>query len=153
MNYVFFIALLHLAFSYSKLTIPSQLTCIGPLSNPYASYMTGLASSSYYPTSSAGSFYYIPNIISFALATDQTVFPLMDRHLKSLRISFYRLAAAFMASTLTPLNYHLYYATDKGFLKCIVQSYPKLVYGFMGVTCFILDSSMIVTNNLDLAYA
>jgi hypothetical protein len=28
-----------------------------------------------------------------------------------------------------------------------------LVYGFMGVTCFILDSSMIVTNNLDLAYA
>ena len=79
----------------------------------------------------------------YASAYDPTLFPLMNRHLKSISISSYILVGAFKfnSSTLNIIQYSLYYMTDKGLLNCAVTSYPKMMNGFIAAGCNNIDSS------------
>lgn len=79
----------------------------------------------------------------YASAYDPTLFPLMDRHLKSVSISSYFLVGAFKfnSSTFNLIQYSLYYMTDRGLLNCEVTSYPKMINGFIAAGCNNVDST------------
>ena len=79
----------------------------------------------------------------YASAYDPTLFPLMDRHLKSINMGTYMLVGAFKfnSSTLNLIQYSLYYITNRGLQNCAVTSYPKMINGFISVGCNNIDSS------------
>lgn len=79
------------------INMPSYARPNDPIYTTYNSII-GLASttsSKPFPTSSNQAWEYVPNPRTFAFVNDQTLFSLMDNHLRAKKIKFYRLVSMF----------------------------------------------------------